>query len=231
MKPQVLLNIRSQIALLLASMLLITACSQQQLATSEADNGKIGGGDSSHNDNKANNGSSTNADGGGSSTHGANVGKGSNVKPTGTGSYGNNKGKGNANDGQSAAKKNAAITLENLKNPKSLLSKRIIYFDYDKATINPKYQAILNAHSTLLAKHSNVDIRLEGHADERGTREYNVALSEERAKAVEWIMRSKGVTNSQTEVIAYGEERPAIVGVGEKSWSKNRRVEIKYPNR
>lgn len=141
---------------------------------------------------------------------------------------GNGNGNGNRNGTGSSGKE---YTLANLKNPNSLLSKRIIYFDYNQATINPKYQAVLDAHAKLLAKNPHVDIRLEGHADERGTREYNVALSEERAKAVQWIMRSKGVNSSQSEVIAYGEERPAVVDSGEKSWAKNRRVEIKYPGR
>ena len=72
-------------------------------------------------------------------------------------------------------------------------------------------------------------MRLEGHADERGTREYNVALSEQRAKSVQWYLRGKGISSARTETVAYGEERPLVVGDGEKSWAKNRRVELKYP--
>jgi peptidoglycan-associated lipoprotein len=232
---------------LLATAFLFTACSQQP-AVPAAD-GYSGNG-SAHNNNTVNDGKGSNSGGKSTNTQGANVGNGSGVQSTGSGVYGYNQGQGqagnnthyyqygkdqSANSGKAnangSANRNAAITLENLKNPNSLLSKRIIYFDYDQATIKPQYQAILNAHAKLLAKYSNINVRLEGHADERGTREYNVALSEERAKAVQWIMRGKGVKSSQTEVIAYGEERPAVVSSGEKSWAKNRRVEIKYPGR
>ena len=129
---------------------------------------------------------------------------------------------------KAALARNNAITVANLKNPNSLLSKRVIYFDYNQSTIKTEYQAILDAHAQLLARNPQLKARLEGHADERGTREYNVALSEERAKKVQWLMEAKGMKSSQARVVAYGEERPAVVGDGERSWAKNRRVEIKY---
>jgi len=150
--------------------------------------------------------------GSGTNTQGVNVGNGGGVSTTGSADY------------NSAGK--VEYTLANLNNPHSLLSQRIIYFDYNQSTIKPEYQAVLDAHTKLLAGNLQIQVRLEGHADERGTREYNVALSEERGKAVQWMMRSKGV-----QAVAYGEERPAIVGDGEKSWAQNRRVEIKYPGR
>lgn len=211
MKTQIL----KKIIPLFASTLLFAACSQQQSSLdANAAIPEAGG-------------ASVNSDSGnsGSNTQGVNTGNGADSRSTGSGGgyqTGGNGGSGN---------KDKEYTLANLKNPNSLLSKRIIYFDYNQATIKPQYQAILDAHAKLLARNPNVEIRLEGHADERGTREYNVALSEERAKAVQWIMRGKGVKGSQSEVIAYGEERPAVVSDGEKSWSKNRRVEIKYPGR
>ncbi len=206
-------------SLLAVSALLITACSQQPTSIPEAGGGSNGAGNA---------GAGSTA-GNGSNTQGANVGSGGDPRSTGSG--GGYPAGGNPNGQGGSGKNNAAITIANLNNPDSLLSKRIIYFDYNLASIKPQYQAILDAHTKLLAAHPNVNVRLEGHADERGTREFNVALSEERAKSVQWSMRGKGVKGSQTELIAYGEERPAIVGDGEKSWSKNRRVEIKYPGR
>ena len=209
-------------SLLLVNALFFTACSQQPAAIPEAT-----GGVNTHHGSGNEGGNTGSTAGHGSNTQGANIGKGGGVRSTGAGGgY-----PANGNQGGSTKENNSAITLANLNNPNSLLSKRIIYFDYNLASIKPQYQAILDAHTKLLASHPNVKVRLEGHADERGTREYNIALSEERAKAVQWSMRSKGVSSRQTEVIAYGEERPAVVGDGEKSWAQNRRVEIKYPGR
>jgi len=207
-------------SILLASVLLFSACSQQP-AIPEA-----GGGSGANNSGaSAANNTATNT---GSNTQGANIGNGGGAQSTGSGGGYASGGKGTNNN---AGNGDSAITAANLDNPNSLLSKRIIYFDYNLSSIKPQYKAILDAHTKLLAKTPSLNVRLEGHADERGTREYNVALSEERAKAVQWSMRSKGVKPSQVDVVAYGEERPAIVGDGEKSWAQNRRVEIKYLGR
>ena len=120
------------------------------------------------------------------------------------------------------------ITLAGLKDPNNLLSQRIIYFDYDKATIRPEYLVLINTHAKLAAKYPQLQMRLEGHADERGSREYNVALSAERAKSVKQIMGTQGARGNQIRTIGYGEEVPIVAGQGERSWQKNRRVEIKY---
>ena len=111
------------------------------------------------------------------------------------------------------------------------MSRRVIYFAYDQSTIEPEYFEILDAHSELLASNPNLTIRLEGHADERGSREYNVALSERRAQAVKQFMDLKGVGSKQSQTVAYGEELPVDPGHNEAAWSKNRRVEIKYIGR
>lgn len=108
-----------------------------------------------------------------------------------------------------------------------LLSQRIIYFDFDSSRIRPEGLRILEAHANYLASHPSRTIRLEGHADERGSREYNVALSLDRAVAVERVLKVKGVrANMQT--IPYGEEMPAVLGHNPAAWDKNRRVEIVY---
>lgn len=120
------------------------------------------------------------------------------------------------------------ITLAGLSDPDNLLSQRIIYFDYDKAAIRPEYMVLINTHAKLLAKYPSLKMRLEGHADERGSREYNVALSESRAQSVKNIMGVQGALRSQMKTIGYGEEIPIVRGQSQESWQKNRRVEIKY---
>ena len=120
------------------------------------------------------------------------------------------------------------ISLAGLNDADNLLSQRVIYFDYDKATIRPEYMVLINTHAKLLAKYPSLKMRLEGHADERGSREYNVALSESRAQSVKNIMGVQGPLKSQMKTIGYGEEIPIVSGQSKESWQKNRRVEIKY---
>ena len=120
--------------------------------------------------------------------------------------------------------------MAGLTDPNNLLSQRVIYFDYDKAAIRPEYMVLINTHAKLLTKFPNLKMRLEGHADERGSREYNVALSENRSKSVKRIMGAQGAGSRQMRTIGYGEEVPIVTGHSKKSWQKNRRVEIKYDN-
>jgi peptidoglycan-associated lipoprotein len=115
-----------------------------------------------------------------------------------------------------------------LQDPDSLLSKRTVYFDFDKSDIRPEAREIIGAHAKYLSEHPSVRIVLEGHADERGTREYNLGLGERRAKSAQQIMTLLGASSSQLEVVSYGEERPAAMGHDEDAWALNRRVEIVY---
>ena len=101
----------------------------------------------------------------------------------------------------------------------------VVYFDFDSATLTAASRDILDAHIAL-AKTGEGSFRLEGHADERGTREYNIALGERRGKAVMDYMALNGVASYRMETISYGEERPVAYGSGEENWSQNRRVEI-----
>lgn len=103
----------------------------------------------------------------------------------------------------------------------------IVYFDFDQATLKPQTRALLLAHSERL-RASGASARLEGHADERGSREYNIALGERRANAVRDFLVLQGVSASSLEVVSYGEERPLATGSDESSYAQNRRVEIKY---
>jgi len=141
------------------------------------------------------------------------------------GAYGNGTGYGNGGYANGGA---GQYTPADLRNPSSILAQRVIYFDLDRADIKPEYMNVLNAHAALLAAYPNLRVRLEGHADERGSREYNVALSERRGYSVLDYMQIKGASSNQMEVIGYGEEVPAVFGHNESAWGKNRRVEIKY---
>ena len=109
-----------------------------------------------------------------------------------------------------------------------LLSKRIVYFDFDRADIRADSQSIVAAHSAFLAKNANIKVRLEGHADERGSREYNIGLGERRAQAVRRALLLQGVAEAQITTGSYGEERPAQAGSDEQSYGLNRRVEFVY---
>ena len=104
----------------------------------------------------------------------------------------------------------------------------IFYFDFDQAIVKRIGHEELNKHAQVLAGDRYMRVRLEGHADERGTREYNLALGERRANAVRAYVVAQGASRSQIEVISYGEEKPDNSGHNESSWAQNRRVEIVY---
>lgn len=105
---------------------------------------------------------------------------------------------------------------------------RTIYFDFDKDTIRPEFESVLNAHAEYLRSNPNTTVILEGHGDERGTREYNLGLGERRAQSVESYLTVQGVSPSQLEIVSYGEERPAVQGNSEESYAQNRRVVFDY---
>ena len=104
----------------------------------------------------------------------------------------------------------------------------VFYFDFDQAIVRRDGHAELDQHANVLANNPRLMVRLEGHADERGTREYNLALGERRANAVQSYLLSQGASRGQIEVVSYGEEKPAMNGHDQMSWEKNRRVEIVY---
>lgn len=120
---------------------------------------------------------------------------------------------------------------EKLDDPASILAKRTIYFDYDRSDVKEEYQKILKAHATYLANHQSASVILEGHADERGSREYNVGLGERRSNAVRKVLSLQGAASTQMESISFGEERPVSFGHDDSSWKLNRRVEIIYKSR
>ncbi|MBX3702788.1 MAG: peptidoglycan-associated lipoprotein Pal [Steroidobacteraceae bacterium] len=104
----------------------------------------------------------------------------------------------------------------------------IIYFDFDRSDIRPEFAGLISAHARHLAGAAGTRVRLEGHTDERGSREYNIALGERRAQAVRRALMLQGAADNQLTTVSYGEERPAVEGSDEAAYERNRRVEIVY---
>lgn len=109
-----------------------------------------------------------------------------------------------------------------------LLAKKRVHFAFDSSSLDDENRAIVEAHAAHLADNSSLKVHLEGHGDERGTREYNLALGERRAQSVERVMRALGVAGSRISTTSYGEEKPMAEGHDESAWRQNRRVEISY---
>ncbi len=120
------------------------------------------------------------------------------------------------------------LDIKALDDPNSPVSVRVLYFALDSVQISNEDRDVIAAHARLLSSNPDVTVVLEGHADERGTREYNLALGERRAKAVQQLLVLQGVAPSQVQVISFGEERPVALGHDEEAWRLNRRVEILY---
>lgn len=111
---------------------------------------------------------------------------------------------------------------------KPYLAKRVVYFGFDSSDLSNEDYQTLQAHAQYLIANANSRIALTGHTDERGTREYNMALGERRAKAVESFLVTNGVNSKQLEPVSYGKEMPINPGHNENAWKENRRVEINY---
>ncbi|MEW7976947.1 MAG: peptidoglycan-associated lipoprotein Pal [Candidatus Sedimenticola endophacoides] len=121
-----------------------------------------------------------------------------------------------------------ALTMQALENPDSPVYNKVIYFDYDISEIHPDYRDTVLAHGALLAANPRTTVTIEGHCDERGSREYNIGLGERRANAVKSLLLSQGAAESQIITISYGEERPAVLGSSESGWAQNRRAVFVY---
>ncbi len=105
---------------------------------------------------------------------------------------------------------------------------RVIYFDFDEAIVNDESREIIRAHADLLATYPDTSIEISGHADERGTREYNLALGEQRGQSVSSYFQEFGIRAERINVVSYGEELPAAAGFDEAAWTLNRRAEFDY---
>lgn len=120
------------------------------------------------------------------------------------------------------------MEINPLTDPNNILSKRSIYFDYDKYVVKPEFQNLVEAHAKYLMAHPEANVHLQGNADERGSREYNLALGQKRAVAVKKVLNVLGVPDKQIETISYGKEKPKALGHDEASWAENRRADIIY---
>lgn len=130
--------------------------------------------------------------------------------------------------GLAACASTSKTTVGDDDNALSMPADKTIYFDFDKSEVRNDQQGLVTAHAKYIAANAKLRTRIEGHCDERGSREYNVGLGERRAQAVRRLMLFQGVADRQMETVSYGEERPADKGHNEDAWAKNRRVEVVY---
>ena len=121
----------------------------------------------------------------------------------------------------------ATLSEEELRN-QQLRQSQTVYFNFDDSSVLPEYEEMLDAHADFLRNNTNINVVVEGHADERGTPEYNIALGERRAKAVAKYLQALGVTADQISIVSYGEEKPLVFGQTEAAYSKNRRAVLVY---
>ena len=121
-----------------------------------------------------------------------------------------------------------AITANPLTDPSNILSKRSVYFDFDSNVVKDEYKGLVQAHAKYMVDKKDTKIRVEGNCDERGSREYNLALGQRRAESVKKVMTVLGVQEGRIETVSFGEEKPAASGHDEAAWAQNRRGDIKY---
>lgn len=183
------------------STLLLSACSD----TDEKDTGLT---DGSQNDISGINDASTSGLNKGAGMYGSEMG-GSGKGMSGNGDY-------------------ASTLGPEFNDPNNPLSKRTVYFMLDSSEVQPDFIPVITAHAQYLIANPVQRMTLEGHGDERGSREYNIALGEQRAKSVAGMMKVQGVSENQLEIVSYGEEKPAAFGSDESAWEQNRRVELVY---
>ncbi|PCJ42214.1 MAG: peptidoglycan-associated lipoprotein [SAR86 cluster bacterium] len=136
---------------------------------------------------------------------------------------GDNTGRGNASG---AGDNMSGLSAAQMRERESALATTVFYFDFDRSDLSSEAREALVHHANRLMENSSLRYRLEGHADERGTREYNLALGERRAQAIERYLQVQGVSSNQLEVISYGEEQPIDPGSSDAAHARNRRVEI-----
>lgn len=130
---------------------------------------------------------------------------------------------------QSMAERPLGDARSQLKDPSSLLSKRSVYYDFDRYDVKEDYRALIEAHAKFLLDNKTAKMRVEGNCDERGSTEYNLALGQRRADGVKRALTVLGVPANRVEAVSYGEEKPKSTGQDEDSYAENRRSDISYP--
>jgi peptidoglycan-associated lipoprotein len=127
-----------------------------------------------------------------------------------------------------SSKTEATPTLNPLTDPNNILSKRSVYFDYDSHAVRNEYKSLVQSHAQYLRDYPDAKVLLQGNTDDRGSREYNLALGQRRADSVRNAMTLTGAKEAQIESVSLGEEKPRATGHDESSWAENRRVDIRY---
>jgi peptidoglycan-associated lipoprotein len=120
------------------------------------------------------------------------------------------------------------VGVDPLRDPANILSRRSIYFDYDSNVVKEEFKPIVSAHARYLQQNRSARATIQGHTDERGSREYNLALGQRRADAVRQMMTLLGASAAQIETVSFGKEKPRALGSNEKAWAENRRADIVY---
>ncbi len=120
------------------------------------------------------------------------------------------------------------VAIDPLKDPSNILSKRSVYYDFDNSGIKDEYKPLIEAHAKYLAAHPNAHVTVQGNTDERGSREYNVALGNRRAESLKEMLKALGASNTQIQTVSYGEEKPKATCHEESCWKENRRGDIIY---
>ncbi len=131
---------------------------------------------------------------------------------------------------EAAALGQASVTSQAnpLTDPNNVLSKRSVYFDFDKYNVKEEFRPLVEAHAAYLTSHKDTKVVLQGNADDRGSREYNLALGQRRADAVRKALNLLNVPEAQIEAVSFGEEKPKATGSDEAAWAQNRRADIVY---
>ncbi len=120
------------------------------------------------------------------------------------------------------------VSVNPLKDPANILSKRSVYFDYDSNIVKDEYKPLVTAHAKYLSQNRSAHATIQGNTDERGSREYNIALGQRRADAVKQMLQLLGASASQIDTVSFGEEKPRAEGSDEKAYAENRRADIVY---
>ena len=134
----------------------------------------------------------------------------------------------NSGDAQDSEFMAPATVVDDDRQADSLLDQRLVFFDFDSSLVRSEFLPVLSAHADFLVRNPGLGVILEGHADNRGSNEYNLALGQRRANAIRDILLSSGVSLGQMETLSFGEEEPRAFGNNEEAWAENRRVEIRY---
>lgn len=139
-----------------------------------------------------------------------------------TGMLGSDSGMGASGGYSSPSEEQARLQMQQLQ------QNNIVYFDLDKYDVRSDFAEMLDAHASFLRDNPSYKVTVEGHTDERGTAEYNIALGERRANAVKMYLQGRGVSADQISIVSYGKEKPAVLGYGEVAYAKNRRAVLVY---